>query len=399
MYVSRALYPAIKSALQMFPAVLVTGPRQSGKTTFLLKEAGKGFGYVSFDDPLERNFAKEDPNGFLDRFSDAPVILDEIQYAPEILPYLKMRIDRDRQRNGKWLLTGSQQFQLMSNISESLAGRVGILELYPFSFIESGDLLGKNLESSIWLGGYPEPVIYPEKHDLWIRSYIQTYLERDVRQLINVKDIGLFNQFLGMCAARHSQVFNQAEFSRQLGISQPTAKAWANVLSASYITYLLRPFYRNFGKRITKTPKLYFIDPSLVCTLTRQPDANAALSGNMAGALFEGFVVSEALKCFAERGMKADLYYWRSHDGVETDLIIQLGGKLIPVEIKLSATPTERHIRSLEKVKKIMGDNADSTGLLVCRVTDARPLPGGNQALPWHEFPRWLREKIDNNKR
>lgn len=378
----------------MFPAVLVTGPRQSGKTTFLLQEAGKEYQYVSFDDPLERSFAQSDPNGFLDRFGVNPVILDEIQYAPFILPYLKIRIDQDRQNFGKWLLTGSQQFQLMKNVSESLAGRIAVLELYPFSYSEAKRIYGGRVGEVIWQGGYPEPAIYPEKRELWIHSYIQTYIERDVRQLVNVNDLGLFEQFLELCAARHGQIFNQAAVSRQIGISQPTVKAWAHVLSTSYITYSLRPFYKNYGKRITKTSKLYFLDSSLVCTLTRQLSSGSVLSGSMGGAIFEGWIVSEAVKCFAEIGVKADIYFWRSHDGLETDLIIRTGTKLIPVEIKVTATPTEKHVEVLEKFKRLAGNDASETGMLVCRVAQKRILPGNNLALPWHEFSDWLLEQL-----
>jgi predicted AAA+ superfamily ATPase len=182
MYVPRLLSAKLHEAMDFFPAVLLTGPRQAGKTTFLVHEYGDKSEYVSFDDPLERSFALSDPNGFLDRLRERPAILDEIQYVPEILPYLKIRIDRDRKRNGKWILTGSQQFQLMKNVSESLAGRIAILELYPFSLLENQQKGTDGLESVTWHGGYPDPSLFPEKRDLWIRSYIQTYIERDVRQ-------------------------------------------------------------------------------------------------------------------------------------------------------------------------------------------------------------------------
>lgn len=243
MYIPRFLSAMVDEALKQFPAVLITGPRQAGKTTFLLQEFGKK-NYLSFDDPLERNFALSDPNGFLDRFGGQSVILDEIQYVPEILPYLKIRIDRDRKKFGKWLLTGSQQFQLMKNISESLAGRIVVLELYPFSLLENRPQGPHALESAVWNGGYPDPSLYPEKRALWIRSYIQTYIERDVRQLQNVKDLRTFELFLGLCAANHSQIFNAAKFSRDCGVSLPTIKAWAGVLEASYLSFFLPPILR-----------------------------------------------------------------------------------------------------------------------------------------------------------
>jgi uncharacterized protein len=332
MYIPRQLSPAFRKALKSFPAVFLTGPRQAGKTTFLLHEFGDDSDYVSFDDPLERDFAFKDPNGFLDRFTGKHVILDEIQYVPHLFSYLKIRIDANRSRNGWWILTGSQQFQLMKNVSESLAGRIAILELLPFSIPEemgSGTRAKKqdiHLESAIINGGYPEPVLRPGKRDIWIRSYIQTYIERDVRQLQNVRDLRAFESFLGLMAALHGQAFNSAVLSRETGVSLPTIKAWASVLEASYLCHFLPPYFRNFGKRLVKTPKMYFLDSAIVCSLTRQPDARAAVSGAMAGALFEGLIVSEAIKAYAMRGRRPDVFFWRTRDGMEIDLVIQAGG-------------------------------------------------------------------------
>ncbi|HJX14703.1 MAG TPA: ATP-binding protein [Candidatus Deferrimicrobiaceae bacterium] len=393
MYVRRLLAGTFREALRRFPAVLLTGPRQTGKTTFLLREFGRRCRYVSFDDPLERGFALEDPGGFLDRFSDRPVILDEIQYAPDLLPHIKMRIDRARELCGRWILTGSQQFQLMSRAGESLAGRVAILEMLPFGLLE-GRMGSRNLESAVWNGGYPEPALHPKKRDLWVRSYIGTYVERDVRQLQNVRDLRSFEQFVGLCAARHGQVFNTAEISRECGRTLPTVKAWGGLLAASYVAFLLPPYHRNFGKRLVKTPKMYFLDPALVCEITRQPDGVAALFGGMGGAIFEGFVVSEAVKVFTAVGRKPDLFFWRSHDGLEVDLIVQAGSRLYPVEIKLTATPTLRHLEPLDRFRAIAGNDAAGTGILVCRAREEIPLPHGNLAIPWRSFPSWLMKTL-----
>jgi predicted AAA+ superfamily ATPase len=398
MYIPRLLFPTVERALKLFPAILVTGPRQGGKTTFLVHEFGSRSEYVSFDDPLERDFALSDPNGFLDRFGDRPVILDEIQYVPEILPYLKMRIDRHRKRAGKWLLTGSQQFHLMRNVSESLAGRIAILELLPFSLLENSQKGEGWLESVIWNGEYPEPSLSHEKRDLWVRSYIQTYIERDIRQLQNIKDLRTFEQFIGLCAAHHSQTFNTAILSRRCGVSLPTIKAWAGILEASYLGFFLPPYHRNYGKRLVKTPKLYFLDPALVCALTRQPDGKASLSGAMGGALFEGLIVSEALKVFSFKGKRADIFFWRSHDGLEVDLIIQIGKRLYPVEIKSTATPTLKHLEPLDKFKALAGKEPSETGILVCRVEASTPMPSNNLALPWHSFPQWLLSRLEDLK-
>jgi predicted AAA+ superfamily ATPase len=394
-YVPRALASTLTEALAQFPSALVTGPRQSGKTTFLLQEFGRAARYLTFDDPLERGFAISDPNGFLDRFSEERVILDEIQYAPELLPYLKIRIDRERQRNGRWLLTGSQQFQLMADISESLAGRIALLELLPFSLLETRGVRSLDLASVLWNGAYPDPALNPEKRDLWIASYIQTYVERDVRQLLRVQDLRTFETVLALCAARHGQELSVADVARSAGVSQPTVKTWINLLEAAYVVRLLPPYFENFGKRVIKSPKLYFLDSALVCALTRQPGAEAALAGAMGGSLFEGLVVSEAYKVFALRGKRPDLYFWRSQDGVEVDLVLPLAGRLVPVEIKLTATPTLRHGEVLGKFRELAGGKAAPTGLLVCNVRERLDLPAGNVALPWHEFPAWMNRELN----
>lgn len=389
MYVARSIRPVFEKALKQFPAVLVTGPRQSGKTTFARHAAAKA-AYLSLDDPLERAFASEDPNGFLDRFKNQPLVLDEIQYAPELLPYLKLRIDQARKRHGRFILTGSQQFQLMRNVSESLAGRIAILELLPFRRPEYSGSDKKNLATTLWQSNYPEPALFPEKRELWVSSYLQTYIERDVRQLLDIGNLRLFETFLALAAARHGQEWNMADLSRQCGVSQPTVKSWASVLEASYLACFLPPYFRNFGKRLIKAPKFYFLDNALAATLTRQPGAEAALAGPMGGALFEGWVVSEAVKAFAARGEKPGLFFWRSHDGLEVDLLVQAQGKLWPVEIKLTATPTPQHLRPMEKFIALAGAEAGSPGLLVCQVPKSRALPGGHLAIPWHDFPKWL---------
>ncbi len=391
MYVQRQLAAALQQALAGFPAILVTGPRQSGKTTFLRHEAGITANYVSFDDPLERDFATVDPQGFLGRFKDQPVILDEIQYVPSLLPYLKLRIDAKPQLSGRWLLTGSQQFNLMRDIGESLAGRVAILELPPFSY---GEHPSPSLDAILWNGAYPIPALHPERRDIWLRSYVSTYIERDVRQIRNIPDLRTFNQFLGLAAARHGQEFHPADLARELGISQPTVKSWAGVLEASYLAYLLPPWFRNYGKRVVKSAKLYFFDSALVSMLTRQPDAVAALAGPMGGSLLEGWVVTEAAKAFMALGRKPDIYYWRSHDGLEVDLLIVIDGKLQPVEIKLTATPTAGHVEPLSRFVAAAGNDATGQGILVCRTETQKSLPHGHLALPWHTFPAWLQARL-----
>jgi hypothetical protein len=375
--------------VKAFPAVLVTGPRQAGKTTFLREESGDDLAVVSFDDPLERAFAREDPNGLLDRFGDRPVLLDEIQYVPELLPYLKVRIDRDRGRMGRFRLTGSQQFQLMQGITETLAGRVAVLELLPLSVLE----WRVPLEAAIWVGGYPDPALRPEVRDLWMTSYLRTYVERDVRQVRDVQDLAAFEQFLALAAARHGQEFHPAPLARAAGVTQPTIKAWGSVLAASYVVVLVPPWHRNLGKRVVRTPRLYFLDPALVCTITRLPSGEAALAGPLGGALFDGLVVVEALKVFAAAGRPRACWFWRSQDGLEVDLVVEIGGRVVPVEVKLTATPTARHAETLARFRRLVGDDADP-GLVVCRVERPVPLPGGALAIPWTDWPAWLWERL-----
>jgi len=357
---------------------------------------GERFEYVSFDDPLERDFARQDPRGFLARFGGRPAILDEIQYVPEILAYLKLAIDAERDANGRWLLTGSQQFQLMRDVTESLAGRVAVLELLPFSGGELAGAVEGDLGQRIWTGDYPEPALAPAKRDLWIRSYLRTYVERDVRQLRNIGDLRTFESFLAMCAARHGQTLNMAGISRQLGISGPTIKDWISVLEASYVLFLLPPWFKNYGKRVIRAPKVFFLDPSLACALTRQPSPAAALAGPLGGPLVEGWIVSEAVKAFTHRGRPPDVFHWRSHDGLEVDLLVSLGNRLLPVEIKTTATPRAGHIKPLDRLRALLGDEATPSGLLVCQVDEPTPLPGGHTALPWWQFSDWLGKELDD---
>jgi predicted AAA+ superfamily ATPase len=227
-----------------------------------------------------------------------------------------------------------------------------------------------------------------------MRAYIQTYLERDVRQVKAIADLRAFELFLSLCASQHGRELHKAAIARDCGLSQPTVGAWIGVLEASYVVALLPPYFRNFGKRLIKAPKLYFLDSGLVTTLTRQPDGEAALAGPMGGALLEGWVVGEAIKAFAALGRKPDLYYWRTQDGLEVDLLIQIAGRLHLVEIKLTATPTLRHLEPLNRLKALLGDAAHAGGILVCTCEEERALPGENRAIPWSGFTDWISERL-----
>jgi len=389
MYIKRALSNNFRKAISMFPAILVTGPRQSGKTTFIKHQFGDSVHYVSFDDPLERAFAIEDPNGFLNRFEKGPVILDEIQYVPQLFSYLKLRIDKNREKSGQWIMTGSQQFSVMKNVSDSLAGRVAILELLPMHWLEYGKSLDR-IEDLIWNGGYPEVVTKTEIRDLWVKSYLATYIERDLHQLINVKDLSLFQSFISYCASIHAQELNIAGLSRNCGVSQPTCKQWLSVLQACYLITFVPPYYNNLGKRIVKSPKLYFLDPLIVAYLTKQPSPDALFSGAMGGAFFEGFVVTETMKILDTYGFSQSVYYFRSNDGTEIDMLIEMNGKIYPVEIKKTATPTLKHASSLRRLIKSEHGKRIGEAKIICNVSETKMLPDNIVAIPWKNYLQWL---------
>ncbi|MDM8523843.1 AAA family ATPase [Desulfococcaceae bacterium HSG8] len=391
MYIQRALKNTFHSCISQFPAVMITGPGQSGKSAFLQHEM-KDTPYVTFDDSLNRNFASQDPNGFLDQFDGQTVILDDIQYVPEILPYIKIKIDKDR-TSGKWIMTSSREFHMMKNLRENLAGRIAILELYPFSLGES-DSARRLLEEVLWTGLYPEPSCYSQKRDVWIQSYVQNYIEKDVRQIENIRNLRSFEIFINQCAALHSQEFRAATLARHCGMSQPTVKTWVDILEISYLCVILPPLFKDFGKRSVKAPKFYFNDPLLVSYLTQQPSAEAAIRGNMGGMLFEGLVVSDVWKTFLNRGKKPPVFFWRSQGGPEVDLIIQARGKLWPIEINLTSAPVSSHLREVNRFKEIAGNEASRPGVIVCDIPEKKDLPGGNMAIPWFAFSEWLEENL-----
>ena len=389
--VARTLGRVFRRALESFPVVLVTGPRQSGKTTFVRAELPDS-PYMNLDDPLERERVVADPRSVLLQDTQSPLILDEAQRTPEILSYVKLLVDNRRHVPGQFVLTGSQHFGLMASVAESLAGRVALLELLPFDLMEASTLAKKPaLEAVLWKGLFPDPCLGRVARDLWLASYVRTYLERDVRQVLQVRDLAAFQTFLARLCALHGQELNYSSLARDVGVSVPTIKSWVGVLQASYVLILVRPYHANLRKKLVKTPKAYIIDPGLVSYVTRQPSPRAALAGPMAGPLFEGLVVSEVFKFFAHRGKPADVYYLRTRDGLEIDLLIQVGDRLYPVEVKLTSTPRAAHVAPFERLARVANkDLSLQKGVLVCTVDSETPLPHGHLALPWHTVPAWL---------
>lgn len=382
MYLKRKLESVIGEVRKTFPAVVITGPRQSGKSTLLRHIiSAQDAAYLSMEDPNLRTIIMEEPLAFLEK-QKRPVVLDEIQYFPEITTYIKMLIDRKR-TPGSWFLTGSQQFSVMKNVSESLAGRAAVLTLLPFRLKERRDV--KTLEDFLFLSSYPELAVNRKvNQSVWNASYLQTYLERDLRMLLNISDLRDFERFLRFIAARTSQLLNLSEVSKELGISVPTVKRWVSALEASYIIYLLPPFFENMGKRIVRTPKIYFLDMGLLCYLLRIPDADYIVKSPLAGAFFETAVVSEMVKAAYAEGKNPELYFWRSQSGIEVDVLVPEQGRFVPCEIKLSSVIRPQHYRNLQYWIEL--SRSDSGGRLISTCRDDLPLPKGIHNVFWQNL-------------
>lgn len=345
----RQLAATLDRLAQAFPVIAITGPRQSGKTT-LARAQFAGKPYVSLEDPIERAFAEEDPRGFLARFPQG-AIFDEAQRWPDLFSHLQGMVDENREA-GRFVLTGSQQFGLLAGVTQSLAGRVGMTRLLPLAGAELAGVADGTLalDALLWRGGYPALHTQAVAPGDWFASYVATYLERDVRQVLQVQDLGVFQRFLRLCAGRTGQLLNLSAVAGEAGITHTTARAWMSVLESSDVVYLLPPYHRNFGKRLVKAPKLYFVDTGLACWLLGIREAGMLPLHPMRGALFENWVVTEHLKQRYNQGQPADLFFWRDNNGVEADLLYETPSGLIQtVEIKSGQTPTSDYIRAGQK--------------------------------------------------
>ena len=353
--IPRQAAPVLQKLALGYPILAITGPRQAGKTT-LAQTTFPDKRYLSLEDPDQRAFAEEDPRAFLARLPQG-AILDEAQRCPALFSYLQTRVDREK-KMGQFVLTGSQQFGLLSNLTQTLAGRVGMVQLLPFSLqeMQQGELAIHDLDDLMWRGMYP-PVhdrqLAPEQ---WFANYLVTYVERDVRQLIEVQNLSLFQRFIKLCAARCGQLLNLSSLASDCGVSHNTVRAWISVLEASYVVFLLQPHHQNFGKRLVKTPKLYFVDTGLAAFLLGIRDPQHLSIHSARGALFENFVISELLKRRYNQGLPSNLFFWRNNAGDEVDLLIEQGEQLIPVEIKSGQTFSSDFLAGLQKWMRLAGE-------------------------------------------
>ena len=346
-----------------YPVVSITGPRQSGKTT-LAKAQFPDKPYVSLEDPDTRAYVDEDARGFLGRYANGAVI-DEVQRCPALFSYLQTQVDHDG-RMGQFVLTGSQQFGLLSHITQTLAGRVGLVQLLPFSLRELQDAAAPidSIDELLWRGLYP-PIhdrgLAPEQ---WFANYVMTYLERDLRQIIELRNLSLFQRFLKLCAARCGQLLNMSSLANDCGVTHKTIGAWLSVLEASYVVFMLQPHHQNFGKRLVKTAKLYFHDTGLAAHLMGIRDTAHLSIHSARGALFENFVVSELLKNRFNQGLASNLYFWRNNTGEEVDVLIEQGETLMPVEIKSGQTFNPDFLTGLHKWARYAGPVAQPAHLV-----------------------------------
>ncbi|MCF7837495.1 MAG: ATP-binding protein [Candidatus Marinimicrobia bacterium] len=387
--ITRNMESVLRQMAGSFKAVTITGPRQSGKTT-LARMVFPDKPYLSLETPDVRRMALEDPRLLLGRHP-AGCILDEVQRAPGLLSYLQEILDASS-APGRYILTGSQQFGLMEGITQSLAGRTGLLTLLPFAHdeLERGGYASGTLEETLFKGGYPPLFDLGADPQQWLDGYLTTYVERDVRQALNVRDLTLFARFLALCAGSVGQLLNASRLGADCGLNHGTARQWLSVLEASYVVFRLAPHHRNFRKRLVKTPKLYFHDTGLVARLLGIEAPDQLLTHPLRGALFENWVVAELLKGRFNRGKKSNLYFWRDNVGLEVDVLMEAGGVLRPLEVKAGATLADDWLKSMAQWSALAGQRA-APGCLVYGGRDPWER-GGVQIVPWRNVARLAAE-------
>lgn len=363
MQIPRIARSTVRDLAGGYPVVAIVGPRQSGKTT-LVRTAFPDRQYANLEDLETRELATSDPKGFLAAFPDGAV-LDEVQRAPDLFSELQVRVDAER-RQGLFVLTGSQQFNLMAGVTQSLAGRIALVPLLPFSLGELAreGRAPERLEDLLWRG------LYPPVHDrgldprVWYGNYVQTYLERDLRQLIAIRDLSTFQRFLRMCAARSGQLLNLSGLADDCGVTHNTARAWISVLEASFLVHLLRPHHANLGKRLVKTPKLYFSDPGLAAWLLGIESADQVATHALRGGLFETWLISDLLKSRFNIGLASNLFFWRNRSGLEIDFLADKGERLIAVEAKSGQTISRDYFKAIDTWQELAGDKVTSSWLV-----------------------------------
>lgn len=392
MWIERQISEVLRKAYAQFPVVVVTGARQAGKTS-LVRHLFPEADYVTFEIPQIAEAARLDFSAFHRQHPD-PLIIDEIQYVPEVLRHLKSVVDRDR-RPGRFLLTGSQDFSLMQGVTESLAGRSAVLSLPALSLAEvDADATTKKTDLFCWRGGFPELWQRPElDREMWLGSYLSTYLERDVRNILNIGSLRDFDRFLRATALRAGQLLSLSELARDVGIAPNTAKSWISILETSRQIFLLEPYHSSAGKRLIKTPKLYFSDPGMLTYLLGFADWEAVTRNAQWGAVWENLVIGEVHKHFLNMGKRPPCWFWRTVQGEEVDLLVEIAPRqFIAIECKTASQIEQRALKGFVALENAYGETALRRGAVICRTESPYPLAAGSRivAIPLRETGQWL---------